>query len=156
MVRKTGKKILIGHEDETEMPIGKTWLYDRLPADVKPSAVWRDTLWTVDEALGIYVRSAGLFGHEMHSPILCVGSGVPAIVGRWAEQSTKGLMWRDIGLGDWLFDMDDEADVKKLPGAVLEMASDPRSARQKIRKAREFVKKEQKKSMETVRKVIEQ
>ena len=27
---------------------------------------------------------------------------VPAIVGRFAEQTSKGFMWRDIGLGEWL------------------------------------------------------
>ena len=152
VTRKTDLKILIGHEDETQLPIGKTWLYDKLPRDVKSKVVWRDTLWTVDEALGIYTKSAGLFGHEMHSPILCIGSGVPAIVGRWAEQSTKGLMWRDIGLGEWLFDMDDEADVKKMPAAILAMAQNPKAAKAKAQKAWKFVREEQKKSVEIVKK----
>jgi len=75
----------------------------------------------------------------MHSPIMCVGNGVPAIVCRWAEQTTKGFMWRDIGLGDWLFDFDKEDEVKKLVPAVLAMAKDPAAAKAKAAKAREFV-----------------
>lgn len=136
VVRETGLKILIGHEDITALPIGRDRLLDRLPADVKSHVVWRDTPWFVDEALSIYVRSAGLFGHEMHSPIMCIGHGVPAIVGRWAEQSSKGIMWRDLGLGDWLFDFDREDEVKRLPSAVLAMARDPEAARAFAGKAR--------------------
>ena len=134
--------------------IGKTWLYDKLPDDVKAKTVWRDTLWSVDEALGIYTKSAGLFGHEMHSPILCIGNGIPAIVCRWEEQSTKGLMWRDIGLSEWLFDFDSEDDVKRLPATVLALAQDLSAAKAKTRKARAFVQKEQQKTMTVVKKAL--
>ena len=67
----------------------------------------------------------------MHSPIMCVGNGVPAAVGRWAEQTTKGNMWRDIGLGDWLFDMDVDAEVARIVPTVLELAKDPAGAKAK-------------------------
>lgn len=154
VTRKTDLKILIGHEDETELSIGKTWLYDKLPEDVKAKVVWRNTLWSVDEALGIYAKSAGLFGHEMHSPILCVGNGIPAIVCRWEEQSTKGLMWRDIGLAEWLFDFDNEDEVKRLPATVLALAQDLSAAKAKTQKARAFVQKEQRKTMTVVKKAL--
>jgi polysaccharide pyruvyl transferase WcaK-like protein len=72
-----------------------------------------------DEALSTYVRSAGMFGLKMHSPIMCLGNGVPAIVCRFAEQTGKGVMWRDIGLGDWLFDFDNDEEIKGLVPAVL-------------------------------------
>ena len=129
IVRETGHKILIGHEDITEIPIGREWLLDLLPADVKPSVVWRETPWLTDEALGIYTRSAGLFGHEMHSPTMCIGQGIPALVGRSTEQSSKGLMRRDLGLDDWLFDTDDPADVTRLVPAALAFAQDPVAAK---------------------------
>ncbi len=86
------------------------WIIDKLPADILKRVVWRENFWLTDEALSTYVRSAGLFGIEMHSPIMCVGNGVPAIVGRFEEQTSKGFMWRDIGLGEWLFDLDRPAD----------------------------------------------
>ncbi len=88
------------------MAVGKEMFYDKLPADVKPRVVWREKFWLTDEALSTYVRSAGLFGSEMHSPIMALGNGIPAIVCRFEEQTSKGIMWRDIGLGDWLFDLD--------------------------------------------------
>lgn len=64
------------------------------------------TYWLTDEAVSTYSRSAGLFGLEMHSPIMCIAQGIPAIFCRFDEQTSKGYMWRDIGPGDWLFDMD--------------------------------------------------
>ena len=101
--------------------------------------MWRPDYWLTDEALSVYTRSAGLFGNEMHSPIMCIGNGIPAIVCRWAEQTTKGFMWRDIGLGDWLFDFDQEEERARLVPAVLAMANDPAAAKARVAKAREFV-----------------
>jgi hypothetical protein len=121
------------------MAVGKELLYDPLPADVKSRVVWRENFWLTDEALSTYRRSAGLFGHEQHSPIMCIGAGIPAIVCRWAEQTTKGDMWRTIGLGDWLFDLDVDADKKKVAPAVLAMAQDPAAARAQAAQARALV-----------------
>ena len=139
VVKQTDLKVLICPEDQTQMALGKEMLYDKLPEDVKDRVVWRQDYWLTDEALSVYVRSAGLFGNEMHSPIMCVGNGIPAIVCRWAEQTSKGFMWRDIGLGDWLFDFDKEDDVKRLVPTVLALAKDPAAAKAKAAKAREFV-----------------
>jgi hypothetical protein len=113
--------------------------------------VWRDKFWLPDEAVSVYRRSAGVFGHEMHSPIMCIGSGIPAIVCRWAEQSTKGFMWRDIGLGEWLFDFDNEADLPRLAPAVLALAQDPQGAKKKAERAREVVFERFAQTMEVVR-----
>jgi polysaccharide pyruvyl transferase WcaK-like protein len=98
VVRETPLKVLLCPEDMTQMAVGKEMIYDKLPADVR-RVVWRQDFWLTDEALSTYVRSAGLFGSEMHSPIMAVGNGVPAIVCRFEEQTSKGFMWRDIGLG---------------------------------------------------------
>jgi len=129
VVRETGLKVLLCPEDRSQMAVGREWILDRLPDDVRASVVWRPDFWLTDEALSVYRRSAGLFGNEMHSPIMCIGQGVPAIVCRFREQTSKGLMWRDLGLGDWLFDLDDEAQVAGVASAVLAMAKDPTAAR---------------------------
>jgi hypothetical protein len=150
VVRETKMKILLCPEDKTQMTVNKEQLYDHLPADVKPRVVWREKFWLTDEALSTYVRSAGLFGHEQHSPIMCIGAGIPAIVCRWAEQTTKGDMWRTIGLGDWLFNMDVEADKKKVAPTVLAMAKDPAAARAKAEKARAIVERYQRDTMAVV------
>jgi hypothetical protein len=79
----------------------------------------------------------------MHSPIMCVGNGIPAIVCRWSEQTSKGIMWRDIGLGDWLFDFDNEEELKAMPAAVLAMAKDIDGSKAKTLKARDLVHQKQ-------------
>lgn len=150
VVRQTKLKVLICPEDQTQVALGRELLYDPLPADVKARVVWRSRYWLPDEALSVYVRSAGLFGNEMHSPIMCIGNGVPAIVCRWAEQTTKGLMWRDIGLSDWLFDFDREDEVNKLIPAVLAIARDRAAAKAKADRARAFVMRAFAASMDVV------
>lgn len=139
VIQQTDLKILLCPEDKTQMAVSKEMLYDKLPEDIKPRVVWRETYWLTDEAASTYRRSAGLFGHEMHSPILCIGSGIPAIVCRWAEQTSKGFMWRDIGLNDWLFDLDKEDELARVADTVLAMAKDPAGSKAKAEKARDVV-----------------
>lgn len=154
VVKHTDLKVLICPEDRTQMAVGKELLYDPLPSKVKKRVVWRPTYWLTGEAISTYVRSAGLFGNEMHSPIMCIANGVPAIVCRWAEQTSKGFMWRDIGLEDWLFDFDHEPDVGRLPETVLEMARNPEAARRRALQAQNFVHQRQRATMDVLRMVI--
>jgi polysaccharide pyruvyl transferase WcaK-like protein len=153
VVQQTDLKVLICPEDRTQMAIGKEMLFDPLPADVKARVVWRPNYWLAGEAISTYCHSAGLFGNEMHSPIMCIGNGVPAIVCRWAEQTSKGFMWRDIGLDDWLFDFDNEEDVKRLPGAVLAMAKEPAAAKDTAATAKQFVEQRQRETIEILERV---
>ena len=152
VVRETPLKVLLCPEDMTQMAVGREMFLDKLPADVKPRVVWRDKFWLTDEALSTYVRSAGLFGSEMHSPIMAIGNGIPAIVCRFEEQTSKGLMWRDIGLGEWLFDLDNDAEHAGIVPAVLALAKDPAAAKAKAAKARAFVEQRQRETMAVVRK----
>lgn len=147
VIRQTDLNVLICPEDQTQMKVGREMLYDKLPVDVKRRAVWRPNYWLTGEAISVYTRSAGLFGNEMHSPIMCIGHGIPAIVCRFAEQTSKGTMWRDIGLGDWMFDLDKEDEVARIVPAVLAMAKNPAEARAKAAKARKFVNQRQRETM---------
>ena len=150
VTRQTPLKVLICPEDRSQMDVGKEMLLDKLPDDVKPKVVWRPDFWLTDEALSTYLRSAGLFGLEMHSPIMCIGNAIPAIVCRFAEQTSKGIMWRDIGLDDWLFDFDNEEQIQRLVPTVLTLATDPAAARAKAAKARDLVRQRQRETMQTV------
>jgi hypothetical protein len=154
VVRETALKVLLCPEDRSQMEVGREWVLEKLPARVRERVVWREEFWLTDEALSTYVRSAGLFGLEMHSPILCVGNGVPAIVCRFAEQTSKGFMWSDIGLGDWLFDFDQEADIRRLVPAVLALAKDPAAARARVAQAQAFVQQRQRATMTVLQKSL--
>lgn len=148
---QTNLKILLCPEDRTQMEVGKRWILENLSEATKKRVVCRENFWLTDEALSTYVRSAGLFGLEMHSPIMCIGNGIPAIVGRFAEQTSKGFMWRDIGLGDWLFDFDSEEDKSRYPNAVVEMLTNRRHSAEMVKKAQAFVAQRQTDTMATLR-----
>jgi len=147
VIAETDLKILLCPEDRTQMQVGKDVIYDLLPDEIKDRVVWRPDYWLTGEALSVYVRSAGLFGNEMHSPIMCIGQGIPAIVCRWSEQTSKGYMWEDIGLGEWRFDFDKEADRARLPDTVIAMAKDPAAAKAKAAEGRLAVEKRQRETM---------
>jgi polysaccharide pyruvyl transferase WcaK-like protein len=151
VVQQTDLKILLCPEDETQMAVNKEMILDKLPADIRSRCVWREEYWLTAEALSTYRRSAGLFGHEMHSPIMCIGNGIPAIVCRWAEQTSKGIMWRDIGLGEWLFDFDRDEQLAAMPAAVLAMARDPAAAKERAAKARGIVERRQREMVAVLR-----
>lgn len=154
VVRETPLKVLLCPEDMTQMAVGKEMLWDQLPANVRSRVVWRDRFWLTDEALSTYVRSAGLFGSEMHSPIMAIGKGIPAIVCRFEEQTSKGIMWRDIGLGDWLFDLDKEEERQGIVPAVLAMAQDPAAAKELAAKARRLVEQRQRETMAVLKQAL--
>lgn len=154
VVRNTNYKVLICPEDVTQVALGKEMLYDPLPADVKKDVVWHDRFWLTDEALSVYVRSAGLFGLEQHSPIMCIGNGIPALVGRFEEQSSKGYMWYNIGLGDWFFDSDNKEQMDRLIPTVLSLTNNPKAAKKKTMIAKDFVEKRQQETMAVIRKCL--
>jgi hypothetical protein len=60
-------------------------------------------------------------------------------------------MWRDIGLGDWLFDLDQEGDRSRVVPAVLAMAKEPAAAKAKAERARQFVRQRQRETMAVVK-----
>lgn len=154
VVRETGYQVLVCPEDKSQMAVGKEMLVDPLPPDIRRHVVWRETFWLTDEALSTYLRSAGLFGNEMHSPIMCVGRGIPAIVCRFAEQTSKGRMWRDIGLGDWLFDLDEEKDSRRVVAAVLGLVKEPAAARAQAAQALAYVKQRQQETMRYLKETL--
>lgn len=147
ITRRTLMKVLVVPEDATQMETGKELLVDPLPSDVRAKVVWRENFWLTDEAISTYTRSAGLVSLEMHSPIMALGNGIPAIVCRFAEQTSKGYMWRDIGLDDWLFDLDKPDELARVAPSALAMAQDPATAKAKVAKARERVQQRQRETM---------
>ena len=156
VARESQMKVLVCPEDRTQIALGKTFLYDPLPEDVKGRVVWRDRFWLTDEALSTFVRSAGLFGLEQHSPIMCIGNGVPSLLGRFREQTSKGFIWKDIGLGEWFFDSDSRFDMAQLKPRVLELAQNPCEAKEKALAAKAFVDRRTRQTMGVLKKELGQ
>ena len=155
VVRETSMKVLLCPEDASQMKLNKEMIYDKLPDDVKSKVVWRKDYWLTDFAQSVYNRSAGLFGNEQHSPIMCIGHGIPAIVCRYKEQTSKGFMWKDIGLSEWLFDHDFDEAEKGLTPAVLAIVKDPTTAKAKAMKGKAAADDRMKRMMDVLRAELE-
>ena len=151
VIQQTPMKVLLCPEDASQMKLNKDMIYDKLPEDVKTKVVWRENYWLTNFAQSVYSRSAGLFGNEQHSPILCISHGIPAIVCRFREQTSKGYMWKDIGLGEWLFDHDLDEAEKSLTPTVLAIANDQTTAKAKALKAKAVADDRMKHMMDVLR-----
>ena len=81
------------------------YLYDPLPEKIKQRVVLKREYWITDEAQTVYAAAHSLVSMEMHSPIIFITAGKPAILLRQAEDTFKGQMWRDIGLQDWILEL---------------------------------------------------
>jgi polysaccharide pyruvyl transferase WcaK-like protein len=106
-VTTTGLKVLLCPEMTYQVELLKPLLFDPLPADVKAKVVVRPGYWLPDEAASTYRRAAAVVSLEMHSPIIAIANGRPAIHLRQPTDTRKGQMWRDVGLKEWLFEIDD-------------------------------------------------
>jgi len=73
----------------------------------------------------------------MHSPILAITGGTPAVHLRQPTDTRKGQMWRDVGLERWLFEID-KATGEQIAERVVEIGQDLATARKTAAKARAF------------------
>lgn len=152
-VEKTGLKVLACPEMTYEVELAKTELVDPLPEDIKKNVIWRDSYWTPDEAASVYAKARIVLSIEMHSPIIAAAMGIPAIHVRQPTDTRKGQMWRDIGLSDWMFEMDDSTG-EQLAECLLDIHLDYPAAQTKLAKAMAFVQKRQRESMLILQKNI--
>ncbi|MDX2190044.1 MAG: polysaccharide pyruvyl transferase family protein [Bacteroidota bacterium] len=152
-VRNTKMKVLLAPEMDKEIKYAKEWVLDSLPPDVQKMVVWRNTFWNVDEANAIYANAHTVFGIEPHSLIMALTSGVPVVHARPQKHGRKGYMFRDIGLGEWLFDIDNDSS-KVIIEALKFIVNDYSTARQKVSKSMNFVQIQQKEKMMNIRKII--
>ena len=139
LVRQTHWKVLLSPETEPAIRLCQNELEPMFPDDVRPYIAVPETFWEADLALGIYKQSNGLFGTEMHSQVMAIGNGIPAIVCRTAEFGSKSEMWNDLGLGEWLFDFDSSLDRQRFPDSVLKMVTERERTEKLVRNARAMI-----------------
>jgi polysaccharide pyruvyl transferase WcaK-like protein len=133
------RKVFLVPEMTYAVPRLRPLLYDPLPAAVKPNVAVLDRYWLTAEAAGVYARAAAVVSFELHSPIIAVAAGTPAVHLRQPTDTRKGQMWRDVGLDRWVFEIDDVtgADVA---ARVVEIGRDLPSARRTAETARAFAR----------------
>lgn len=149
-VRKTGNRVMTCPEMTYQIGLAKTAVIDPLPDDVKAKVVWRDTYWLPDEAAAIYARAQAVVSCDCHSPIIAVANGTPAFYVRQPTDTCKGEMYRDIGLGDWLFEIE-ETDGAQLWARLQDLMENPAASRTKIASAMDTVRTRQKRMAEVLK-----
>jgi polysaccharide pyruvyl transferase WcaK-like protein len=134
-VKEAGLRVFLVPEMTYAVPRLRPLLYDPLPKEVKPSVAVLGRYWLTAEAASVYAKAAAVVSFEMHSPILAVAAGTPAVHLRQPTDTRKGQMWRDVGLGRWLFEIDDSTG-KEVADRVVEIGKDLPAARKAAGKAR--------------------
>jgi len=148
-VRKTGHPALLCPEMTYQVELLRPLLFDPLPPDVKARTVVRSSYWLTDEAASTYRHAAAVVSLEMHSPIIAIANGCPAIHLRQPTDTRKGQMWRDVGLEEWLFEID-ATSGDAIAERLLALHRDGPGTRQKVAKAREVTAGRFKSMMEAV------
>jgi len=136
-VRATGMRVLLAPEMVYAVPLLRPLLYDKLPDDVKPQVEVMDRYWLTAEAASVYARAAAVLSFEQHSPIMAIAAGVPALLLRQPTDTRKGRMWYDIGLTDWVFEID-QSTGPQIAERLVQVGRDLPAARAIADKARRF------------------
>jgi polysaccharide pyruvyl transferase WcaK-like protein len=152
-VRKTGNKALLCAEMTYQLHIIDPLLYDPLPPDVKKNVVRRKSFWLPDEAASVYRQSSAVISSECHSPIIAAGQGTPCMYVHQPEDGIKGHMWKDIGLEDWYFEVED-AQGSDIAARLLQIHEDAAASERKVREAVQYARSLQDQAMAKVRAVL--
>lgn len=137
VVRETGMNVFLCPEMTYQLDLMDELLFDPLPADVKPRVRIRRRYWLPDEAASVYARAASVVSFECHSPILALRQGTPVIHLRQPTDTIKGQMWRDVGLSDYLLEID-EVSGADLSEVLLAQIRDPETTSVPMQRARDF------------------
>jgi polysaccharide pyruvyl transferase WcaK-like protein len=152
-VRKTGNKVLLCPEMVYELQLLKPLLFDPLPGDVKPKVVMMDRYWLTDEAASVYRHARAVISFECHSPIMALVNGRPAFYLRQPHDTWKGQMYRDIGLKQWIFEIE-ETTGEAIARALLDVHRNYTAAQRQRRQAMQYVAQRQRETMQLVRKTL--
>lgn len=137
-VRDARMKVALVPEVEKEIAFAKANVFDKLPDDVKSQVVLRETWWNSDEAVSLFAQAHALLALEPHSCIMALAHGTPAIHYASLAHGSKAWMFRDIGLSEWLLDIDQEP-AANATRALERIRSNYDLAQRKVKRAMQFV-----------------
>lgn len=136
-VRETKMRVLLCPEMTYEVPLLRSLVFDKLPADVRPHVAVLDRYWLTAEACGVYAQAAAVVSLEQHSPIMAIAAGVPAVLVRQPTDTRKGRMWYDLGMKDWVFEID-ETTGEQIADRLVQIGRDLPAARRAAAQARDL------------------
>ena len=149
-VRHTGEPVVIVPEVQRLLETHRALVYDRLPDDVRPHVRYMDDYWMPDEAQAVYARARLVVSAEMHSVILALAAGTPALHPHFAQAGLKQWMLRDLGIAEWLFDQD-AVPPAEIAAAMVAVHADPQGAAVRVGRATATIRRRQDETMAVVR-----
>ena len=152
-VRRTGNPVLLCPEMVHNMDLFDELLYNPLPEDIKEKVIKRTSFWRTDEATTIYKNAAAVISLECHSPILAYMQGTPAFYLRQPEDTIKGQMYYDIGLSDWVFEIE-KTSGQEVADRLMDVINDYRGACIKLEQSMDYVRELQRKCMIEIRNAV--
>ena len=152
-VRRTGEPVAIVPEVSRLLEAHKTMVFDRLPDDVRGHVRYMGDYWMPDQAQAVYERARLVVSFEMHSVILGLAAGVPALHPHFAQAGLKQWMMRDLGVPEWKLDQD-ETPTERIVAAMVGVKDDPEGARRMVDRAQEVIRRRQEETMAVVREAV--
>jgi hypothetical protein len=113
-----------------------------------------DRFWLPDVAQSLFARAQAVVSLENHSPLLAAASGTPFVMVHQPEDSFKGDMFIDIGLGDWYVPDINRTSGDDIARMLMAIVSDIRTARAKLAKAMSFANERHRLGMMEVRRTL--
>ncbi len=120
-----------------EVALAKEMLVDPMPEELKSSVIWRESLWEPGEAISVFSQACAVVSFELSSAILAAAAGTPTIHLRQPSDTSKGQAWTDIGLQNWLFEIEDTT-AEQIATRLGEIYENLPAARQKLRRAMDY------------------
>jgi polysaccharide pyruvyl transferase WcaK-like protein len=114
-------------------------LINPLPDDVKPF-VTKHGYWLPDETASVYSHAFAVLSFECHSPIISLVNGTPAFYLRQPEDTIKGQMYYDLGLSDWVFEIE-RVTGKDITERLRMIISEDDSTKERVKKLQDSIKK---------------
>ena len=94
----------------------------------------------MDEACSIYAQAEVVVSMEPHSCIMALANGTPTLHLFSQRHGRKAWMFRDIGLPEWLHDIDCDS-ASQVTAALKAIHADEERAKRKVNRAMHFVER---------------
>ena len=101
----------------------------------------------------MYGKAHSVVSFECHSPIIAAANGTPLLYLRQPEDTIKGQMYYDLGLSDWVFEIE-ETSGKDISERLMGLYRDYPTAREKLAKAMEEVEKRYTKGAQQIQNIF--
>ena len=131
-VTQTGVPVVLCPEVRFEVALMRDNVYQKLSPEVQKKCVWMDKFWTTEQAYSLYRQAEMVVSMEMHSVIMALSLGTPVLMPQFTENGRKVWMLEELGLRDWIFDIDEQADAPRLLEAAKRIHQDQTASRARV------------------------